>query len=102
MKKQLTLLWGSKQTNLDVLQQMNDKVAQDETCGVFPGGPGVKTSPSNAESAALIPGQGTKILQPCGQKKKKTQNIKNRSNVITNSIKTFKMVHIKKMKHTMK
>ena len=50
---------------------MNDKVAQDETCGVFPGGPGVKTSPSNAESAALIPGQGTKILQPCGQKKKK-------------------------------
>ena len=84
-----------------MLQQVNGKVAQDETCGVFPGGPGVKTSPSNAESAALIPGQGKKILQPCGQKKK-TQNIKNRSNVITNSIKTFKMVHIKKMKHTMK
>ena len=55
---------------------MNDKVAQDETCGVFPGGPGVKTSPSNAESAALIPGQGTKILQPCGQKKKNPKHKK--------------------------
>ena len=29
--------------------------------GNFPGGPGVKTLPSNADGAGPIPGQGTKI-----------------------------------------
>ena len=29
--------------------------------GVFPGGPVVKTSPSNAEGMGSIPGQGAKI-----------------------------------------
>ena len=82
-----------------MLQQVNGKVVQDETYRDFPGGPVVKTLPSNAETEGLIPGQGTKILQALWQKKKKknTKNIKNRSNVITNSIKTFKMVHIKKL-----
>ena len=35
----------------------------------FPGGPGVKTLPSNAEGVGLIPGQGTEI--PHTKKKKK-------------------------------
>ena len=39
----------------------------------FPGGPVVKTSPSNAEGAGLIPGQGAKI--PCASRPK-NQNIK--------------------------
>ena len=41
-----------------------------------------------------IPGQGVKIHLPHGQKTK-TQN---RSNIVTNSIKMLKMVHIKKKK----
>ena len=58
--------------------------------GDFPGGPVVKTSPSNAEGVGSISGQGAKIphaSQP------KNQNIK--QNSVTNSIKTLKMVHIK-------
>ena len=36
----------------------------------FPGGPGVKNSPSNAGSAGSIPGQGTRIphAEQYGQK----------------------------------
>ena len=34
---------------------------QDRNSGGFPGGPVVKTSPSNAGSVALIPAQGAKI-----------------------------------------
>ena len=52
----------------------------------------VKTSLSSAGDAGSIPGLGAKIphaLQP------KNQNIK-QSNFVTNSIKTLKMVHIKK------
>ena len=33
----------------------------------LPGGPVVKTSPSNAESADSMPGQGTKIPHATGQ-----------------------------------
>ena len=50
---------------------MNGKVVQDETYRDFPGGPVVKTLPSNAETEGLIPGQGTKILQALWPKKKK-------------------------------
>ena len=60
--------------------------------GNFPGGPVVKTSPSNAEGMGSIPGQGAKIpyaSQP------KNQNINNRSSTVTSSIKTLKLVHIK-------
>ena len=60
--------------------------------GDFLGCPVVKTSPSNAGVMDSIPGQGAKIphaSQP------KDQNIKNRSNVVTNSVKSLKMVHIK-------
>ena len=59
----------------------------------FPGHPGVKTSPSNAGAAGLIPGQEAKILHALCQKTK-TQN---RSNIVTNSIRTFKMILIKKI-----
>ena len=58
--------------------------------GAFHGGPVVKTSPSNAEGAGLIPGQGAKIPHVLWSKKK---THKNRSNIVTNSIKTLKMVY---------
>ena len=53
--------------------------------------------PSKAEGTGLISGQGAKIphaFQP------KNQNIKKKpiNNIVTNSIKTLKMVHIKKKK----
>ena len=59
----------------------------------FPGCPVIKTWPSNAGSEGSIPVQGAKIsyaLQP------KNQNIKQK-HVVTNLIKTFKMVHIKRI-----
>ena len=45
----------------------------------------VKTLPSNAGGVGSIPGQGAKIAHAS-----KHQNIKNRSNAITNSIKDLK------------
>ena len=53
----------------------------------------VKTSSSSAGGAASIPGQGAKIPHMPGGQKSKTQN---GSNIVTNSIMTFKMAHIKK------
>ena len=53
----------------------------------------VKTSPYNAVGVGLIPGWGAKIPHAS---RPKNQNIK-RSNIVTNSIKTLKMVHIKKI-----
>ena len=52
---------------------------------------------SNARGVGSIPGWGTKI--PHDQKTKQKQIIDNRNNV-TNSIKTLKMVLIKKRKAT--
>ena len=54
----------------------------------------VQTSPSNMGVVCSIPGQGVKIphvLWP------KNQNINNRSNIVTNSIKTLKVVLVKKL-----
>ena len=53
----------------------------------FPEGPMIKTSPFNAEGAGLIPGRGAKNPHGLLAKKNKTQN---KSNTVTNSIKTFK------------
>ena len=68
-------------------------------CRDFPGGLVVRTLPSNAGSTGLISSQGTKTdmyaLWP------KNWNIK-RSNIVRNSIKTFKMVHIKEKKEFFK
>ena len=56
----------------------------------FPGGPVVKTWPSIAGGAALIFAQGTKIPLVSGSKKPKhkKKKKKNRSNIVTNLIKT--------------
>ena len=54
----------------------------------------VKTSPSNTGDAGLISGWGIKIPHSSWPK---NQSI-NRSNIVSDSIKTFKMVHIKKKK----
>ena len=43
----------------------------------FPGSPGVKTSPSNAGVAGLIPGWGTKIPHVSGPK---SQNVNQKQN----------------------
>ena len=60
----------------------------------FPADRVVKTLHSNAGGVGSTPGQGAKIHMPPG-KKPKTWN---RSNIVINSIKTVKMVHIKKKK----
>ena len=59
--------------------------------GGLPGGPVVKTLSSNARGVGLIPGWSAKI--PYTLRPKKPTH---RSNIVTNSIKTLKMVHIKK------
>jgi len=58
----------------------------------FHGGPVVKTLPSVAGVAGSIPGLGAMIP---GGSRPKNQNI-NRNNIVTNSIKTLKLVHTKK------
>ena len=55
----------------------------------------VRTSPSNAWGADSVPGQKLRSHMPGAKQPKQ-----NRSNTVTNSIKTFKMVHIKKKKKT--
>ena len=62
--------------------------------GDFLGGPEVETSFSNAGNVGSIPGLGAKISHALGPKKHKTH--KNKSNIVTNSIKTSKLVHNKK------
>ena len=58
----------------------------------------VKTLPSNAGGEGSTPGPGAKIPHASGPKNKKQTNKKTRSNIVTNSIKTLKMVYIKKLK----
>ena len=53
----------------------------------FPGDPVVKTSPSNAEGAGSIPGWGVQIPHASWLK---NQNISNKSNILTDSMKDFK------------
>ena len=60
--------------------------------GTSPGGLVVKISPSNAGGVGSIPGWGAKIPHASGLKKKKKK--KNTSNIVTNSIKTLKIIHI--------
>ena len=63
----------------------------------------VKTSPSNAGSMASVADRGGKI--PLASPPK-SQNIKKkereRNNILTNSIKTLKMVHREKQKDSMR
>ena len=53
----------------------------------------VKTSPSSVGRVGLIPGQEAKIPQASWSK---TQNISNRGNLVSNSIKNLKKFNIKK------
>ena len=57
-----------------------------------PTGSVVKTLPSTARVVGLIPPQGAMIPTCLGAKKKKN----NRSDIVMNPVKTFKMSHIKK------
>ena len=61
----------------------------------FPAGPVAKTLFSNAGGTSLIP--GSRSQDPTYLIGKKPTH---GSNVVTNSIKTFKMVHIKNLKTT--
>ena len=61
----------------------------------FLGSPEVNSSSSNAEGTGSIPGRGAKIPHASWPKKKQTPKHKNRGNIVTNSIKTLKVVHIK-------
>ena len=54
--------------------------------GDFPGRPVVETLPCNAGGAGLIPAQGAKIPHAS---RPQNQNIKSRSNIVTNSIKSL-------------
>ena len=54
----------------------------------------VKTSLSSAWGKGATSGWGAKILHASQQKKKK--KILNRSNIVTNLIKIFKMIHAEK------
>ena len=63
----------------------------------FPGGPVVKTSPSKAEDVSLIPGQGAKIPDGKPKKKKKKHQTENTNSIVTNTIKTLKMDHTKRI-----
>ena len=58
----------------------------------FLGCPVVKTLPSNVGDARQMPRRGAKIPHVLGPKNQNT----NKSNIVTNSIKTSKMVHMKK------
>ena len=57
----------------------------------FPGGPVVRTLPSSAGGAGSTLVGKLRSHIPCSGKSK----TENRTNIITNSIKTFKMVKIK-------
>ena len=57
----------------------------------FPGGPVIKTLPSNAGGAGSITGWGTKSHKALKKPQYKTEAI-----LITDSIKTLNMAHIKK------
>ena len=52
-----------------------------DTSAHFPGGPVVKSSPSNAGGAGSIPGQGEKIPHASWP-----QNVKQKQHIVTNSI----------------
>ena len=77
--------------NWSLNPQLEHHLFQKAFPGDFPGDPAVGTLPSNAEGVGLIPGQRAKM--PLSQKTKTY----NRSNVVTNWIKTLKMVHTKKI-----
>ena len=59
--------------HLTLIRMTIIKKIRNSKCWDFPGSPVVKTSPSNAGGAGLIPGQGTKVPQAS---RPKNQNMK--------------------------
>ena len=82
--------------NLDTDTTMND--GKNQGTGDFSGGPVVKTLPSSAGGAVRSLVGKLRSHMPHGQKTK-TQN---RSNIVTNSIKTFKKWSTSKKKKKIK
>ena len=78
------LYWVSPATLIHYLRLFNHN---------FPGGPVVKTSPSRAGEQWVDPPLGKLRSHMPGGQKHKTEN---RSNIVTNSVKTLKMSHIRK------
>ena len=81
--------WGCKQSDMTERLELSLSKIKPAIKGKmrdFPGGPVVKTSPSNSGGVGSIPGWGTKIPRAFWLKKKP----KNRSSRVTNSIKTLK------------
>ena len=75
---------------------MGDILSHFESTMVFvASGLMVKTSPSNARGVGSIPGQAAKIPHA---PRLRNQKHKIRSNIVTNSIKTLKMVRIRNLK----
>ena len=59
--------------------------------GVSPGRPAAKSHPSNAGAEGLVPNQGARIPHALQVKKEKEKTkTSNRSNVVTDSVKTLK------------
>ena len=83
--------WASRPTaDLTAPQDFAWALQKPEMSRNFPGALVVKTSPSNAETVSWISGRGTKIPHSLWPK-----NIKQKQ-IVTDSIKTFKMVYFKK------
>ena len=77
------------------LEKITGKLQSGGIFRGFSGEPVVGTWPSNEGGASSFRGWGAKIPHASWPK---NQNIKIRSNSVTNSIKTFKIVRIKKKK----
>ena len=67
------------------------------TSGDFHGDPVADTSFSNAGSAGSIPGQGVRVPHTSWPENKNIKKKRSSSNIITNSVKILKMVHILKI-----
>ena len=67
------------------------------TSGDFHGDPVADTSFSNAGSAGSIPGQGIRVPHTSWPENKNIKKKRSSSNIITNSVKILKMVHILKI-----
>ena len=63
--------------------------------GDFPGGPAVETSPSNTGVAGSIPDQGAKIPHALQSKNQNIKIKKTRGTIVTGSMKTLKLIHMK-------
>ena len=80
--------WGPLSPRRSGLEEGLQSAHSERLSRSFHGGPAAKTWPSTAEVKGLVPGRGAKI--PHASWPKYQNPIKNRTNVVTNSVKTFK------------